>query len=160
MNMLLKLMQKWNIGSSLAQCHVNCFQSRFMSLLIECIAYAYPPALNQHRTLRFVIALRNFTSGCWIHVMRWGCWWINMAGWSTDIRRWFHSVANGFEWHDRYNSIIIIIIIKLSFIARLNKNNLAQKRVTEKWVIPDWITSRFCSIKSFRRNELCGVFVK
>jgi len=27
---------------------------------------------------------------------------------------------------------IIIIIIKLSFIARLNKSNLAQKRVTEK----------------------------
>jgi len=30
---------------------------------------------------------------------------------------------------------IIIIIIKLSFIARLNKNNLAQKRVTEKCLI-------------------------
>ena len=29
----------------------------------------------------------------------------------------------------------IIIIIKLSFIARLNKNNLAQKRVTEKCLI-------------------------
>src|SRR6218665_236176 len=29
-------------------------------------------------------------------------------------------------------AIIIIIIIKLSFIARLSKNNLAQKRVTEQ----------------------------
>jgi len=28
-----------------------------------------------------------------------------------------------------------IIIIKLSFIARLNENNLAQKRVTEKCLI-------------------------
>jgi len=27
---------------------------------------------------------------------------------------------------------MIIFIIKLSFIAHLNKNNLAQKRVTEK----------------------------
>jgi len=30
---------------------------------------------------------------------------------------------------------IIIIIIKLSVIAHLNKNNLAQKRITEKCLI-------------------------
>jgi len=40
-------------------------------------------------------------------------------------------IFSNFKIFIDYTAIIIIIIIKLSFITRLNKNNLAQKRVTE-----------------------------
>ena len=40
-------------------------------------------------------------------------------------------IFSNFKIFIDYTAIIIIIIIKLSFITRLNKNNLAQKRFTE-----------------------------
>jgi len=57
---------------------------------------------------------------------------MTLAGKSKHKGFWSVKLRNA--WRISYNChviIIIIIIIKLSFITRLNKTNLARKRVTE-----------------------------
>jgi len=53
---------------------------------------------------------------------------------NDDVKHLNGKLSDHFVFQCKY-LFFIIIIIRLSFIARLNKNYLAQKRVTEKCLI-------------------------